>query len=69
MRTMGLQRPEPSFTEFACVSREFGPLEPASGPFRCRPRAPACRPKRRGWSSPGFVDTEPGELHCTKSRG
>ena len=33
MRTMGLQRPEPSFTEFACVSREFGPLEPARGPI------------------------------------
>ena len=33
MRTIGGERPKPRFTEFACVSREFGPLEPASGPF------------------------------------
>jgi hypothetical protein len=26
-------RPKSRFTEFACVSREFGPPEPASGPF------------------------------------
>jgi len=31
--TIGLKRRERRFTEFACVSREFGPLEAASGPF------------------------------------
>jgi hypothetical protein len=30
---MRLHRPNSRFTEFACVSREFGPLEPASDPF------------------------------------
>jgi hypothetical protein len=36
---MRLERPNSSFTEFACVSREFGPLKPASGPFRPADRA------------------------------
>jgi hypothetical protein len=40
MHTIGLERPNLGFTEFACVSREFGPLEPASGPFRLAARAP-----------------------------
>jgi len=30
---MEFERRNSTFTEFACVSREFGPLEPASGPF------------------------------------
>jgi hypothetical protein len=34
-----LEHAKPCFTEFACVSREFGPLEPASGPFRPADRA------------------------------
>jgi hypothetical protein len=34
MRMIGLEHANLRFTEFACVSREFGPLAPASGPFR-----------------------------------
>ena len=33
MLPMCRDRGKPSFTEFACVSRGFGPLEAASGPF------------------------------------
>jgi ribonuclease PH len=39
MHMIGFERPKLRLTEFAFVSQEFGPREPARGPFRPTDRA------------------------------
>jgi hypothetical protein len=52
MRVIGLEHTNPSFTEFAFVPREFGPLEAASGPFGPADRALSRADKTRPTSRP-----------------